>query len=151
MLKTLAAIAILSIALSYGCSNDKGSSENQNSSIVTESQDEANLEGQPPGEEKGEESGAELTLGKSYDRVQNGVRLLMSFDVRSNSFTGSLENTTENTIEKVRVKIHLSNDLDLGPTNPVDLKPGQKRFIQLMPPGKDFDGWTAGVQVGGDG
>ena len=45
------------------------------------------------------------------------------------TFKGTVENTTEKVLERVRVEIHLSNGKELGPTKPGDLKPGEKREI----------------------
>ena len=40
--------------------------------------------------EEGEESGTELTLSQSYDKVRNGVRLVMAYDAQSNAFKGTV-------------------------------------------------------------
>ena len=44
-----------------------------------------------------EESGTELALDESYDAVRNGARLILTYDPRSNSFNGFVENTTVST------------------------------------------------------
>ena len=36
-----------------------------------------------------------------------------------------MENTTNSILNRVRVEIHLSNGVELGPTTPVDMAPGQ--------------------------
>jgi hypothetical protein len=151
MLKSLIAMVILSAAILYGCSNDNGASQDQDETTLTESRGEHSREGGHENGEEGEESGTELSLTESYDQVRNGTRLVMNYDTATNSFIGTVENTTEATLEKVRVEVHLSNGLELGPTNPVDLKPGEKRTVQLMPPGKDFDAWTAHPEAGAGG
>ncbi len=56
--------------------------------------------------------------------------------------------TTDKTLERVRVEVHLSNGKELGPTTPGDLEPGKKRDVKLTPESKDFDGWTAHPEVG---
>jgi len=98
--------------------------------------------------DEGEESGNELTLNQTYDNVRNGARLILAYDAQSNSFNGTVENTTDNTLERVRVEVHLSNGKELGPTKPDDLKPGEKRDVKLTPESKDVDGWTAHREVG---
>ena len=98
---------------------------------------------------KGEESGTEFALNESYDAVINGARLILSYDVQINSFIGTVENTTDVTLKKVRVEVHLSNGIELGPTTPSDLKPGKKIDIKLTTTSKDFDGWTAHPEIGG--
>ena len=55
----LALIAVGLAAVSSGCSSDTG-----------------------------EESGTALTLSEKYDKVRNGARLILAYDVQSNSFKG---------------------------------------------------------------
>ena len=97
--------------------------------------------------EDGEESGAELALNETYDRVRNGARLILTYDAQNNSFNGTVENTTNETLKQVRVEVHLSNGKELGPTPAADLAPGEKREVQLIAIGTDFDGWTAHPEV----
>jgi hypothetical protein len=95
-----------------------------------------------------EESGTELALDESYDAVRNGARLVLNYDAKSNSFSGFVENTTDKTLRQVRVEVHLSNGVELGPTTPTDLKPGESIRVSLVAPSKDFGGWTAHPEVG---
>ena len=96
-----------------------------------------------------EESATQLALNESYDRVRNGARLTMTYDAESNSFKGFVENTTNETLKQVRVEVHLSNGVELGPTHPTDIAPGKKIEVELVATRKDFDGWTAHPEVGG--
>ena len=98
-----------------------------------------------------EESGTELALNENYDNVRNGARLMLAYDAQSDTFKGTVENTTDKTLKQVRVEVHLSNGTELGPTTPVDLAPGEKRVIELTATSKDFDGWTAHPEVGNYG
>ena len=100
--------------------------------------------------EAGEESGTELTLKETYDKVRNGARLILAYDAASNSFQGTVENTTDTTLEGVRVEVHLSNGKELGPTTPGDLKPGESREVTLFAESQGFDGWTAHPEVGSE-
>ncbi|WP_432661957.1 copper amine oxidase N-terminal domain-containing protein [Wukongibacter baidiensis] len=101
------------------------------------------------GSEGGEESGNELNLNETYDVVRKGARLIMNYDKKSNSFKGTVKNTTSKTLTKVRVEVHLSNGTELGPTKPVDLIPGEKVDVILQATTKAFDGWTPHAEVGG--
>jgi len=56
-----------------------------------------------------EESGNTLALDEVYDFVRYGTRLVLQFDSTSNSFMGTVENTTTGTLTNVRVEVHLSN------------------------------------------
>ena len=95
-----------------------------------------------------EESNVELTLTDTYDKVRNGARLILNYDTQSNAFKGTVENTTDETLKRVRVEVHLSNGKELGPTAPGDLAPGEKREILLAATSTDFDQWTAHPEVG---
>ncbi len=90
----------------------------------------------------------ELALDESYDAVRNGTRLVLNYDAQSNSFNGFVENTTDKPLKQVRVEVRLSNGVELGPTTPTDLNPGENIDVSLTATNKDFDGWTAHPEVG---
>ena len=143
----LSAIAIISAAVICGCSSYPGTGENQQSGSLTEGRGEHDRDDGHHGEE-GEESGTQLALTETYDEIRNGARLILAYDERSNSFNGTVENTTDETLERVRVEVHLSNGKELGPTTPADLEPGEKREVSLTATSEGFDGWTAHAEVG---
>ena len=74
-----------------------------------------------------------------------------NYDVHSNAFLGYVENTTDSILKQVRVEVHLSNGVELGPTTPADLDPGGRMDVSLAATSKDFDGWTAHPEVGESG
>jgi len=78
-------------------------------------------------ESEGEEDGTMYRINKKVDIKKNGMRLVLSFDKNENAFIGSIENTTEKDLSRVRVEIHLSNGKELEPTNPITLKPNERR------------------------
>ena len=145
--RILATFAVMLAVIISGCSSDSGTSEKPDSDKSMESRGEHDRDGSEHGEE-GEESGTELALNETYDEVRNGARLILAYDAQSNSFNGTVENTTDETLKRVRVEVHLSNGKELGPTTPADLDPGEKRDIKLTATSKDFDGWTAHPEVG---
>ncbi len=98
-----------------------------------------------------EESTVQLVLTDTYDSVRNGAHLIMSYDAATNSFRGTVENTTGAILPQVRVEVHLSNGVELGPTSPVDLAPGAQIPVELMAEGPSFDKWTAHPEVGVSG
>ena len=100
------------------------------------------------GASEGEESGTTLTLTERYDTVRKGARLILVYDAESNAFSGTVENTTDSTLQQVRVEVHLSNGVELGPTAPVDLAPGQIVDVSLPATDQAFDGWTPHAEVG---
>jgi len=97
---------------------------------------------------EGEESGTEFGLDDRCDEVRNGARLILSYEKESDSFNGTVENTTNEILKRVRVEVHLSNGMEIGPTVPTDLKPGEKRAVNLVASNKDFESWSAHAEVG---
>ncbi len=145
----LVGIFILTGIVFNSCSYGDQSGEHSEKVSVAESNTEHSAEsGDAKSAEEGEESGTQLALTDTYDKVRNGVRLILSYDKESNSFKGTLENTTEQTLEKVRVEVHLSNSIELGPTTPVILKPGEKSEVLLEAMSNDFTGWVAHAEAG---
>ena len=101
------------------------------------------------GQSGGEEGGTMLALDETFDTVRKGAHLVMSYDAKANAFTGTVTNTTDATLELVRVEIHLSSGTELGPTTPKDLAAGASMDVRLDPPkGEQFDGWVPHAEVG---
>ena len=98
--------------------------------------------------EGGEESGAQFALGDTFDEVRAGARLVLSYDLAANVFKGKVENTTGATLSRVRVEVHLSNGIELGPTTPVDPAPGQVVEVTLPASSQPFASWSAHPEVG---
>ena len=104
------------------------------------------------GTEGEEGSGANaLAPDDTFDSVRGGARLILSYDAASNSFKGTVENTTNNVLTRVRVEVHLSNGTELGPTTPTDMAPGEVAAINLPLTPASFTGWTAHAEVGAGG
>ena len=110
---------------------------------------ESGSESSGPGSEEG--SGANLSPDETFDAVRSGARLILNYDPISNAFTGTVENTTGNTLNRVRIEVHLSNGTELGPTTPVDMAPGQVLAVNLPSTAAPFTGWIAHAEVGGGG
>ena len=98
--------------------------------------------------DSGEESGTTFAPDEIFDEVRNGVRLVISYDAAANAFSGAIENTTGASIQQVRVEVHLSNGVELGPTATVSLAPGETREVRLDATGQDFEGWSAHAETG---
>ncbi|MDE0139395.1 MAG: hypothetical protein OXM57_03410 [bacterium] len=96
----------------------------------------------------GEESGYRLALTDVFEEVRAGARLVMAYDPASNAFVGAVENVTADVLNRVRVEVHLSNGVELGPTNPVDLRPGEMSHVLLPATSTPFDGWSPHAEVG---
>jgi hypothetical protein len=146
--RTLATTTVALAVMLGGCSSDNGTSETQDPDRAAAARGEHDPDGGEHGGE-GEESGTALALNETYDAVRNGARLVLAYDAQSNAFAGTVENTTDTTLERVRVEVHLPNGKELGPTTPADLGPGQKREVRLQATTADFDRWTAHPEVGG--
>lgn len=98
--------------------------------------------------ESDEESTVQLALTDTYDNVRNGAHLIMSYDAATNSFKGTVKNTTNAILSQVRVEVHLSNGVELGPTIPINLSPSEQIPVELMAKGTGFDMWTAHPEIG---
>ena len=131
---SMAAVTAVTAAIGIsGCVMTVGTGEHHGSSGIETSRGEHESEGgtgegessEGVSESEGEESGKTLTLTERYDTVRKGARLILVYDAQNNVFSGTVENTTDSTLEQVRVEVHLSNGIELGPTTPVDLAPGQ--------------------------
>ena len=164
----LTLIAIMSLLAFVGCRSDEAKSgEHGNGSGSGEHGDgsESGEHGGVSGEhgngsgsgehgdgsesgESGEESGAQFALDEPFNDVRGGARLILSYDSTANAFIGTVENTTNAALPQVRVEVHLSNGIELGPTAPVDLAPGQVVSVTLPAPSQPFVSWSAHPEVG---
>ena len=144
-LAILLAAIIVSIVAITGCSNDEPNSGEESRSSTNEHSRDAESGGD------GEESGTQFGLGDTFDDVRAGARLMLSYDSDANAFTGTVENTTESKLSRVRVEVHLSNGIELGPTTPIDLAVGEMSEVMLQGSSQSFESWSAHPEVGGGG
>ena len=98
--------------------------------------------------EEGEECGKHYTITETHKELRKGVELTLSYDKASESFTGIIKNVSSEVAENVRVEGHLSNGVELGPTKPVNLKPGEEQKVKLAVKGQKFEYWTTHAEVG---
>ena len=89
-----------------------------------------------------------LAPDETFDAIRGGARLILNYDASSNSFRGTVENTTDGVLERVRVEVHLSNGTELGPTTPTNMAPGEVALIDLPATPELFIGWTTHAEVG---
>ncbi|MCY4070388.1 MAG: hypothetical protein OXG60_03755 [Chloroflexi bacterium] len=143
---TLTVMIIITMIGAYSIGGFVQGQESNSSEAAGEHQTARNEGG---GEGRGERAGANaLALDQTYDVTVNGARLILSYDAPNNQFSGTVENTTNATLTRVRVEIHLSNGLELGPTAPADLAAGQVLDIVLDAGAQTFDSWTPHAEVG---
>ena len=151
ILPVLAVILGMAIVIS-GCATEAGNGEHQDADaapVIRGEHERESGEGEHDGESGGEESGTEYALDETYNSVRNGARLILDYNAQNNSFEGTVENTTSGTLKQVRVEVHLSNGIELGPTVPADLGPGERMNITLPASSEAFDAWTAHPETGG--
>ena len=84
-----------------------------------------------------------MTLFDTFYFHRANAQLVLSYDFAARAFMGTMENTTEAALCRVRVEVHLSNGTKLDLTNPVDLEPGQTVAIALPARIQTFLLWTA--------
>jgi predicted DNA-binding antitoxin AbrB/MazE fold protein len=141
----LVVMALLSMTI-FGCSNRQKENGDKNSTKQEITHDEHS--GHVHEGSEGEESGIKLAIDDVYDEVRKGTHLVLSFDIEASEFVGTVENVSDQILDRVRVEVHLSNGTELGPTTQVDLKPGEKREVLLTVESDDFDGWSTHAEVG---
>ena len=104
------------------------------------------------GSESGNEEGSTANMlapDETFDMIRGGARLILNYDAQSNSFKGMVENTTNGVLNLVRIEVHLSNGVELGPTTPTNMDPGKVIAINLPATQAPFTGWVAHAEVGG--
>ena len=94
------------------------------------------------------ESGTQYGLSDTARESRGGVNLVLQYDSARRSFTGTVTNTTVEIIRNVRVGIHLSNGVELGPTPNVELAPGQSKAVELDASSQTFTQFTVHVEIG---
>ena len=141
---------ILGVGTLIACADDTQVREGRESG-TTAGQEVSERGGTEGAEGSGSEEGStnQLAPNETFDTVRNGARLILTYDAPTNSFKGTVENTTSNVLTRVRIEVHLSNGTELGPTTPIDLAPGEMAAINLPSTQASFTGWTPHAEVGG--
>ena len=142
---TITTLIILALISGIGCAS---SNHDEDGEHGANGEQTGHLPTHEEGGSEGEESGQEFAKDETYDQVRNGARLKLVYDAKTNAFVGTVENTTNQTLSKVRVEVHLSNGIELGPTTLTDLAPDQTINVELSAAGQDFNKWSAHPEVG---
>lgn len=106
--------------------------------------------------ERGEHGNREGTrnrmakLEKHDKTYKNGARLTLKYNPATQAFGGNVQNTTKKTMSQMRVEIHLSNGVELGPTKRVDLKPGETTPVELSAVDQKFSHWVTHPEAGNE-
>lgn len=104
-------------------------------------------EGHDEGGGEGEEGGEYIAIGVAWDAMRNGARLTLAYDPGYDVFQGRVQNTTEATLCRVRVEVHLADGPELGPTEPKDVPAGGSIAVELPVNGTTFESWTAHPEI----
>ncbi len=145
-LRTFAGIAILLSVIFTGCSNEPRHNKEKVLETLEAERGEHSRDVEEKGE--GEEDGTQFSKNDIYDEIKNGAHLVLSYNTGNNSFTGTVENVTQEVIKKVRVEVHLSSGIELGPTTSKNLNPGEKILVELNATEKAFETWSTHAEVG---
>ena len=97
----------------------------------------------------GEEAAVQLKPTETFWMTRQGVRLALRYDSATQTFRGSATNITGTAIPRVRVEVHLSNGVELGPTTSTNLAPGQTIDVTLPATGQTFVAWGAHAESDG--
>ena len=71
------------------------------------------------------ESGTQYRRSQIASETREGVVLVIAYDSARDAFIGTVRNTNNRTVQHVRVEMHLSNGVELGPTPRADLAAGE--------------------------
>ena len=94
------------------------------------------------------ESGTQYAPSDTARETRNGVELILDYDSARQVFTGTVRNTTTATVTQVRVEIHLSNGVELGPTPRTNLAAQETQSIELDARGQTFTWFSVHVEIG---
>ena len=72
----------------------------------------------------------------------------ISYDSTREVFSGTITNTTDEIVRMVRVEVHLSNGVELGPTATADLAAGESSEVELDAGSQTFTTFGAHVEIG---
>ncbi len=139
---SLLIILALMVGVFAGCAGENDETTDYGEEMVNERTAE-----QGEGGEEGE-SGTQYALADTAEEIRSGIELSISYDSTSEVFNGTVTNTTDATIETVRVEIHLSNGVELGPTPTVDLAAGESKGVELDAGSQTFTTFSAHVEIG---
>ena len=102
-------------------------------------------------EQPGEEPDVRLGVADTLDMARGPVRLVLRYDKDRSAFVASVENLSNQRIPCVRVEVHLSNGVELGPTPALALPPAGHASIELAAPGQSFSWWKAHAETSARG
>ena len=97
------------------------------------------------------ESGTQYQLSDTATESRSGVDLVLRYDQPSETFTGMLTNTTGAPVADVRVEIHLSNGVELGPTPRIMIGAGETSPVELDAGGQSFTSFSVHIEIGPGG
>lgn len=87
-------------------------------------------------------------MEKHVKTYKNGARLKLQYNPATQAFVGNVVNTTGSELSDVRVEIHLSNGVELGPTKRLNLKAGQSTPVELGAFEQKFTHWITHPEAG---
>ncbi len=148
MISRIACAGLLVAALLIGaCSSHESrhGQQGQDEHSGRQSEQRGHAQGQ---QQHQQESAVQYDKTDTYDQTRNGSRLILEYSAAERAFVGTVENTTDGALTRVRVEVHLSNGAELGPTTPGDLAPGDSRAIRLEATEEPFDTWNSHPEVG---
>ena len=132
-----------------GCSSaPAGSGEGDEDSEGSEGGRDEGSEGGGESSEgggEGDESSPPIPLTESFSGVFGNQQFAFAFDASTGAFRGTVENPTSHAVCESRTEIHLGvgpEVIELGPTMPVDLSPGEVIKIVMSADGYALDTYS---------
>lgn len=93
-------------------------------------------DGGPPDESR------RFTATETWDEVVDGAHWTLSYDPSKDVFVGTVENTTQDMLEAVRLEVFLSGGEKLGPSEPQDVEAGESASVSIEVVGEPFEWWA---------
>ncbi len=90
---------------------------------------------------------AQLLPTDVYDDTISGVHVMVKYMLDDKYFYGSLENVGDELVKGIKVGMHLSNGMDLGPTHGLDLVPGKAGSVVIDADIKEWEKWAVYVEL----
>ena len=116
-------------------------------SIVGESRSEERGEGEESSEGS-EESATQYALDQTFDQVRNARAPDSVIRLECQRFQRDGREHNRGDAERRPCRGASSNGIELGPTTPLDLAPGQTHGIALPASDESFESWSAHPEVG---
>lgn len=128
-----------------GCSNDEAGHSHGEDGDHTHGEASHSESAKEMHNNEHDEEAAQTSFAKqdTLTKTSRGVRLMLHFDEATGTFTGSVDNTTEEALCGIAVQASSENGTKFGATEPTDLQAGQSTNVTIEADNTNFTHWMA--------